>query len=273
VSRRRGARTIEQIRGEIEVALDRSDAERALALAREGLALRPDAEGWYLLGVALEANVELESAVAALEEAVKLDPSHADAHVALAEMASNALDFDAATEHVLDALRADPGHPDALHLRACLRERRGDHDGAARDFAAAALIDPDRFPVPPALDDDTIEAVTEEVLRSLHPSLRAYLANVPIIVDEQPSDEVLLDLPGAHPFELLGCFSGRALAESPGHDPWSVLPPTICLYRQNLQRFAHDREELVAELRVTLLHEIGHYLGLDEDDLEERGLE
>jgi predicted Zn-dependent protease with MMP-like domain len=54
---------------------------------------------------------------------------------------------------------------------------------------------------------------------------------------------------------------------------WGALPATIQLFRCNLARVASDREELLEEVRVTLLHEIGHYLGLDEDDLEARGLD
>jgi predicted Zn-dependent protease with MMP-like domain len=50
------------------------------------------------------------------------------------------------------------------------------------------------------------------------------------------------------------------------------LPPVITLFRFNLARLANDPEELRSQLRITLLHEIGHALGLDEDDLAERGL-
>lgn len=266
-------RSLEAIRNEVERALEAGNATRAVKLARESVDRQPDGEGWYLLGLALEAAGDWEAGQRALVEAVSADPDHADAHAALAEAYAGMTDYEGAAEHVSDALRADPGHPDALYLRGCLRERRGDADGAARDFVAASLVDPQRYPRPQPLDDDTIESVTEAVLRSLHPSLRAYLANVPILVEEQPSDELLSEMPEAHPFELLGCFSGRALAETGHGDAWSALPPTITLYRQNLQRFAHDREELVAELRITLLHEIGHYLGLDEDDLAARGLD
>jgi predicted Zn-dependent protease with MMP-like domain len=267
------SRSIDQVRDAIEDALEQGDAERAVRLARESLRLRADGEGWYLLGVALDALGEWKESHEALAEAVSVDPGHADAHVALAGAAVEGLAFETAADHLLDALRADPAHADALHMRGCIRERRGDHDGALRDYTAASLVDPARYPLPQPLDDDTLEAVAEDVLRSLHPSLRAYLANVPILVEDQPADELLADLPEAHPFELLGCFTGRSLAEPGATGTWSALPATITLFRKNLQRFARDREELVSELRVTLLHEIGHYLGLDEDDLATRGLD
>jgi predicted Zn-dependent protease with MMP-like domain len=56
-------------------------------------------------------------------------------------------------------------------------------------------------------------------------------------------------------------------------NPWSNLPPTITLFRNNLERMAADREQIIEELRITLFHEIGHFLGLDEEDLAERGLD
>jgi predicted Zn-dependent protease with MMP-like domain len=53
----------------------------------------------------------------------------------------------------------------------------------------------------------------------------------------------------------------------------SQLPPSIVLFQRNLERFVRSRAELAEEIRVTLVHEVGHYLGLDEDELYERGLD
>ena len=56
-------------------------------------------------------------------------------------------------------------------------------------------------------------------------------------------------------------------------DPWSHFPSSIGLFQRNLERYARDREELLEEIRVTLLHEVGHFLGLDEEQLRELGLD
>ena len=56
-------------------------------------------------------------------------------------------------------------------------------------------------------------------------------------------------------------------------DPWSHFPSSIVLYQDNLQRFARTREELVEEIAITLQHEVGHFLGLDEEELERLGLD
>jgi predicted Zn-dependent protease with MMP-like domain len=56
-------------------------------------------------------------------------------------------------------------------------------------------------------------------------------------------------------------------------DPWSHFPSSIVLYQRNLERAARTRAELVEEVRITLVHEVGHFLGLSEDELYQRGLE
>ena len=50
-------------------------------------------------------------------------------------------------------------------------------------------------------------------------------------------------------------------------------PSTIHIFRRNIEHFVGERQEMVDELRVTLLHEVGHYLGMDEEELEALGLE
>ncbi len=266
-------RSVEELR-EQSLALLEEDPRRALSLAREALSRQPDAESFYVCGLALCESDESEEGLDALRMAVQLDPEHADATVALGCELFDACEFDEARGILLNALRIDPHHPEALYYRACLRERRDDHDGAARDYQAAALVDPEGFPAPIPLSDETIQTITEEVIELLHPSLQRYLENVPILVDEVPSVELLRQFdPPARPGEVLGCFAGHALTERSSDDPWSAFPATIFLFRRNLMRVAQDHEGLLDELRVTLLHEIGHFLGLNEEDLEQRGLD
>ncbi len=262
----------ENLRADVEAALDDGDSARALALARDLVAVQPDADGYYLYGLSLLSAGEGDGGEDALLAAVELDPDHADAWLALSDESLLRLEFGEALERCHSALRGDPTHPGARRQRAALRERNGDLAGALRDYTTAWLADPDNSPVPPTLDDDTIESVVEDVLLQLHPSLREWLRNVPVIVEEVPSVEVLMELETVHPFELLGSYSGRPISDRGGESPWSTLPPVIRLFRHNLGRIGHDAEELREQLRTTLLHEIGHALGLDEEDLAERGL-
>ena len=72
--------------------------------------------------------------------------------------------------------------------------------------------------------------------------------------------------------DTLGVFTGPAFGDE--EHSASPLPPQIILFLENLWDFAEGDEEIYCEeIRTTYLHELGHYLGLDEIDLEERGLE
>ena len=84
-------------------------------------------------------------------------------------------------------------------------------------------------------------------------------------------DQVIIQV---HPFNLdeptlLGLYEGIPLTERDS-DHWGP-PDQISLYRDMLCRIGHTEEELVEQIRITLLHEIGHYFGLDEEDLDRLG--
>jgi predicted Zn-dependent protease with MMP-like domain len=71
---------------------------------------------------------------------------------------------------------------------------------------------------------------------------------------------------------LLGFFDGVPLTEQSVFDA-PAAPTRILVFSENIALIAHDREKLEEELAITIKHEIGHYLGLDEDDLAARGLD
>ena len=103
--------------------------------------------------------------------------------------------------------------------------------------------------------------------RELPPELLAVAKEVHVILEAAPGADVLAD--GFEP-DILGLFTGSARGEQ-GADP---LPPQIHLYTANLWDYAEgDPEAFRREARITYLHELGHYLGWDEDDLEARGLD
>ena len=111
------------------------------------------------------------------------------------------------------------------------------------------------------------QAEVETTLAALPAPLRRQAAPLPVSYEARPSE----DLTGeGEDSDLLGLFVGPALAE-PDESP---LPPQIILFLENLWEFAEEDEEIFREeIRTTYLHELGHYLGLDEIDLENRGLE
>ena len=117
---------------------------------------------------------------------------------------------------------------------------------------------------------DRMVAIARRVLGEIPLKWRARFTDVPIIVEERPSEDLVRD--GFDP-RALGLFEGPDHAARTGGNSY-VAPTRIVLYAANLAAFVdpNDDEELAAEIEITLLHEIGHYFGLDEDDLEKLGL-
>ena len=113
------------------------------------------------------------------------------------------------------------------------------------------------------------QSEVKATLASLPPPVRERARPLPVTYETVPNAAILAD--GYEP-DLLGLFVGSALDEET--HSLSPLPPQIILFLENLWDFAENDEEIFREeVRVTYLHELGHYLGLDEDDLFDRGLE
>src|SRR6187401_367431 len=105
--------------------------------------------------------------------------------------------------------------------------------------------------------------------RQLPPDLRALARGIAVHYEITPADDLIAE--GFEP-DILGLFTGSPHGtEFADADP---APPQILLYLQNLWEFAEGDLELFRdEVRVTYLHELGHYLGWDEDQLTARGLD
>jgi len=106
----------------------------------------------------------------------------------------------------------------------------------------------------------SFEEHVRAALDSLPPDLARALENVAVVVeDEHPEDP-----------DLLGLYHGVPLPERDSHYG-GQLPDKISIYRLPLEESFPDPEELEEEIRITVLHELAHYFGIDEDRLEELG--
>ncbi len=118
-----------------------------------------------------------------------------------------------------------------------------------------------------------LSAIAGEVVaatqKRLPAAVRAEALVVPVCFEARPGDDILEE--GWEP-DILGLFVGRAHAdETVAVEP---LPPQILLFLDNLWDYAEgDLAAYRDEVRITYLHELGHYLGWDESDLEARGLD
>lgn len=124
------------------------------------------------------------------------------------------------------------------------------------------------------MDFAQLTAAAQQVVaaaqRRLPADVRAAAAAVPVCYEPRPNDAILAE--GWEP-DILGLFVGHEHGGELRDDP-APLPPQILLFLENLWDYAEgDREIFRDEVRLTYLHELGHYLGWDEDEVARRGLE
>lgn len=109
------------------------------------------------------------------------------------------------------------------------------------------------------------EELVADALDEIPPELAVEMDNVAVVVEDTPTPEQL----EGHDGTLLGLFEGVSLAH---RSPLATsLPDRISVFRRPLCALAHDEEDLGRQVRVTVLHEVGHYFGMSEEQLRELG--
>ena len=106
-------------------------------------------------------------------------------------------------------------------------------------------------------------------MESLPDVIRSAIQEVPVIVEPKPKRAIAERAPHITP-EVLGLFVGSSLADKVVAA--SGYPNVVMLFQRNLERAGRSRTEVAKEIKITLLHEYGHYLGFDEEELEHLGL-
>lgn len=228
----------------------------------------------FLEGAGLNQVGECARALSSLEAALEHAPRSVEARLERAIALFELCRFSEAQESLERLLRDAPDEPWAHHYLGLLAERRGEGKEARKRFAKAQGVAPEEFPPPVELGEEAFDKAVEDAVKALPGHVKEYLDNVTIAVEELPKDEDLMgESPPLSPC-ILGVFRGSPVGERHsilgGFDPY---PPSIVLYQKNLERFARTREELIEQIGITVMHEVGHLMGLDEDDLWQRGLD
>jgi predicted Zn-dependent protease with MMP-like domain len=110
-------------------------------------------------------------------------------------------------------------------------------------------------------------ALVEQALADL-PSPYARLAReVSVVVEEEPPREVLADLELESADDLLGLYQGLSLAQESFFHAGGQQPPRIAIYRGPILRLCETADEIRQEIRDTVVHELGHHVGLDDDEM------
>ena len=120
------------------------------------------------------------------------------------------------------------------------------------------------------MTNEEFEATAEQALQELPPDLAAKIENVDIFVEDYPSLEVQRSM-GVSRYGLLGLYSGTPRNHRSPFHYGNTLPDRIYLYQKNIESVSPDRETLKHQIQRTVLHEIGHYFGIDDARLRELG--
>jgi predicted Zn-dependent protease with MMP-like domain len=113
------------------------------------------------------------------------------------------------------------------------------------------------------------ERLVDEGLKLIPSEIRRLMDNVQIVIEDHPSDELLDDLGVPEDETIYGLYEGTPLTERTTE--YSALPDRIIIYRRPLLEDFDEPEELRYEVARTVIHEVGHHFGIDEDRLAELG--
>ncbi len=116
------------------------------------------------------------------------------------------------------------------------------------------------------------DRLVEEAVRKIPRQFRDAMENVEIIVEDWPDPELMEEVCGDPEAVLYGLFTGKALTER-SFDDVGELPAMIHIYQGPLEEDFPDRAELLREIEITVVHEIAHFMGFDEETLRDYGYE
>jgi predicted Zn-dependent protease with MMP-like domain len=170
--------------------------------------------------------------------------------------------FDEAAKALLRFQGEGEEEAEAEWYRGVLAEFSG--GDAMRHFRRASKLAPGLFSEPVRLTDAQVDEVVRKARADLPPAVARAMEETAIEILPLPRPQKDVD-----PLSL-GLYTGRDLLSRSVEDS-GQLPPKIEIYRKNIERIARDRAEAIDELRITLLHEIGHHVGMDEQQIDDAG--
>jgi predicted Zn-dependent protease with MMP-like domain len=118
------------------------------------------------------------------------------------------------------------------------------------------------------MKQSAFDRLVHEALESIPSRFRRAMSNVAIVIEEEPGFGLLAEMEIEPPDTLLGLYQGIPLTER-RWDYGNTLPDRILLFKGPLERSSTSEEDLVVAIGETLIHEIGHYFGLSEEEIAE----
>ncbi len=118
-----------------------------------------------------------------------------------------------------------------------------------------------------SVTESEFQTLVQQALDGLLDEYAKLLTNVAVVVEEEPSPDVREDLEMDEDEDLLGLYRGLSIDKDSFFEPGGQLPAKISIYRGPILRLCRTKEDVVQEVRDTVVHEIGHHFGLDDDEM------
>ena len=260
----KGERSRDALRLGLELA--QRGSRRMLARRHKNAPLAADLA--VLEAQALDDLGRSDEALGRVDAALRIAPGRGDAlhekGVALFDLSR----FPEAKAAFQKALGIQPDDAYTHQMLGLTLEELGD-PAAEAELARAIQLAPGELSPPVLISKDEFQREIDQVLATLAPDRRARVEKIKIEIEDLPELADLQAVSPPFPPTILGLYRGPVGRAAEPDDE----PPSIVLYRKNLARAVKTRTELTEQIRDTLLHEIGHLEGLDEDDLRRRGME
>jgi len=264
---------LDELLEEAEAALDEGKIDRAIELLEPHVDLvdaHPEVRAMF--GLALFYAGDYDEAFDFLMESVDQDPDDAECRGALGVCHFFRLEFATAEKELRRAILTEEDWAEAHYWLGRVVEFQGRYPQAMVSFQKAQTLDPEHYQAPRRIRDEDLDSVMQDAIGGLPDRIKSAIDDVAVLVEEYPTEELLRETQPPFPPDILGIFTGTSkLGQSVAHS--GTVPSSIHIFRRNIEHFVGEREEIVDEMRVTLLHEIGHSLGMDEEELEALGLE
>jgi len=120
---------------------------------------------------------------------------------------------------------------------------------------------------PLTVSPEEFDGWIQEALAGLPAPFATLADELSIVVEEEPSIEILQDLELESADDLLGLYQGVPIDETSFFQPAGELPARIAIYRGPILRLCRTKAEVIHEVRDTVVHELGHHVGLDDEEM------
>jgi len=117
------------------------------------------------------------------------------------------------------------------------------------------------------LSPEAFAQLVQQAIAELPPPYAKLMESIAVVVEEEPSREVLEDLDLDSEDDLLGLYQGQSLADDSFFEAGGTQPAQISIYRGPILRQCDSQDEVVQEVYDTVVHELGHHVGLDDDEM------